>query len=120
MAVADKPKPSDPLKALPGCRTLELKLEDGVASGTISLKKGVTEVDGLSGASQTVVMAGTTQQFSGLCSVEIVDTSSAAGGKKAPPAVPPAPAAPPEKGSAGMRPTLQHEGENGSGPILTR
>ena len=43
-AVAVKPKPSDPLEALPGCRTLELKLEDGVASGAISLRKGVTEV----------------------------------------------------------------------------
>ena len=90
------------------------------------------EVDGLSGASQTVVMAGTTQQYSGLCSVEIVDTSSAAGNKKAPPAVPsPQPAstgpatqrssvAPPaisatsattgpsSQGAAGARPRLRH------------
>ena len=37
------------------------------------------EVDGLSGASQTVAIAGTTQPYSGLCSVEIVNTTPAAG-----------------------------------------
>ncbi len=38
------------------------------------------EVDGLSGASQTVKMVGTTQAYAGLCSVEIVNTAAAAGG----------------------------------------
>jgi S1-C subfamily serine protease len=43
-AVTDKPKPTESLEKLPGCRTLELKVEDGVASGKITLKKGITEV----------------------------------------------------------------------------
>ena len=43
-AAPDKHKPSDPLDALTGCHTLELKLQDGVASGTISVNKGVTAV----------------------------------------------------------------------------
>ena len=30
--IADKPKPSDPLDSLPGCHTLELKLENGAAT----------------------------------------------------------------------------------------
>jgi S1-C subfamily serine protease len=43
-SVTDKPKPSDSLDKLPGCHALQLKIENGVASGDISLKKGVTTV----------------------------------------------------------------------------
>ena len=35
------------------------------------------EVDGLTGSSQTVTVAGTAQQYGGLCSVEIVNTTPA-------------------------------------------
>ena len=37
------------------------------------------EVDGLTGSSQTVTVAGTTQTFGGLCSVEIVNTTPVVG-----------------------------------------
>ncbi len=42
--VSNKPKPSDPLHALPGCRTLKLKIENGVASGEITVKKGLNTI----------------------------------------------------------------------------
>ncbi len=43
-AVSNKPKPSDSLDGLPGCHTLHLKIENGVASGDINVKKKVTAV----------------------------------------------------------------------------
>lgn len=43
-AASSKPKPSDPLDALPGCHSLKLKIENGVASGDINVKKKVTSI----------------------------------------------------------------------------
>ncbi len=37
------------------------------------------EVEGLTGSSQTVTVAGTAQEFGGLCSVEIVNTTPVVG-----------------------------------------
>lgn len=37
-------KPAETLDKLPGCRTLPLKIENGLASGKIWLKKGITQV----------------------------------------------------------------------------
>ncbi len=55
------------------------------------------EANGLTGGRQTVVLAGTTQQYSGLCGVEIVNTSPAAGGVNMPRSTP----------QQGLRPGLQ-------------
>ena len=43
-SVADKPKPADPLDALDGCHKLKLTIQDGKATGSIPLKKGISEV----------------------------------------------------------------------------
>ena len=42
--VENKPKPTDPLKSLPGCHFLPLKLEKQLATGEFTLKKGISEV----------------------------------------------------------------------------
>ena len=43
-SVKQKPKPTDPLEPLPGCRKLPLKIEKQLATGEFTLKSGVTEV----------------------------------------------------------------------------
>lgn len=43
-SLTDKPKPADPLAPLPGCRKLPLKLEEHLATGEFTLKRGVAEV----------------------------------------------------------------------------
>ncbi len=43
-SVADKPKPADRLDALDGCYKLKLTIENGKATGSIPLKKGISEV----------------------------------------------------------------------------
>jgi S1-C subfamily serine protease len=43
-SVADKPKPTDALDAVGKCRKLKLTVENGKATGTFLLKKGITEV----------------------------------------------------------------------------
>ena len=43
--LAEKPKPTDSLEAVGKCRKLKLAIENGKATGTFRLKKGITEVD---------------------------------------------------------------------------
>jgi hypothetical protein len=42
--VADKPRPSQPIHALPGCHSVPLKIENQLAVGEIRLKKSVARV----------------------------------------------------------------------------
>jgi S1-C subfamily serine protease len=43
-SLKDKPKPTDPLEPLPGCRKVSLKLEKHLATGEFTLERGVTQV----------------------------------------------------------------------------
>ncbi len=43
-SLEEKPKPGDPLAELNGCRKLPLKLEKHIATGEITIKRGVTSV----------------------------------------------------------------------------